>query len=106
MNAVQRTLLFQSQARGEGCARLNLERRGFPPICRATGARAAMPGVATRCGRHAPWRSVNGTFGVSHLVCQGDQPAPVPDGAAARLPCAAMPDSPDLLGSGAVGQSI
>lgn len=26
------------------------------------------------------WRSVNGTRGVVHLVCQGDRPAPVPVG--------------------------
>ena len=25
------------------------------------------------------WRSVNGTFGVSHIICQGETPAPVPD---------------------------
>lgn len=29
---------------------------------------------------NAPWRSINGTFGVSYLVCQGSRPAPVPDG--------------------------
>ena len=28
----------------------------------------------------ARWRSVNGTFGVQHLVCNGADPAPVPDG--------------------------
>ncbi len=26
------------------------------------------------------WRSVNGTVGVSRLVCQGERPAPLPDG--------------------------
>jgi transcriptional antiterminator RfaH len=26
-----------------------------------------------------PWRSVNGTRGVRHLICQGDRPAIVPD---------------------------
>lgn len=28
----------------------------------------------------ARWRSVNGTIGVIHLVCHGEQPAPVPEG--------------------------
>jgi transcriptional antiterminator RfaH len=26
------------------------------------------------------WRSINGTIGVSHLICHGDEPAFVPDG--------------------------
>jgi transcriptional antiterminator RfaH len=26
------------------------------------------------------WRSINGTFGVTHLICHGNRPAPVPDG--------------------------
>lgn len=29
---------------------------------------------------HQRWRSVNGTVGVSHLVCHGDRPAPVDSG--------------------------
>ena len=31
------------------------------------------------------WRSINGTLGVSHLICQGDRPAPVPEGVVERL---------------------
>ena len=27
----------------------------------------------------ARWRSINGTFGVAHLVCRGNEPVPVPD---------------------------
>jgi transcriptional antiterminator RfaH len=29
---------------------------------------------------HHQWRSVNGTFGVTRLVTQGDRPAPAPEG--------------------------
>lgn len=29
---------------------------------------------------HTQWRCINSTFGVSRLVCNGDRPAPVPDG--------------------------
>src|SRR5262249_23732251 len=35
------------------------------------------------------WRSVNGTFGVSRLVMQGDQPHPVPRGVVEALISAA-----------------
>jgi transcriptional antiterminator RfaH len=28
----------------------------------------------------ARWRSINGTFGVHHLICQGDRPVPLADG--------------------------
>ena len=29
---------------------------------------------------HTQWRCINSTIGVSRLVCNGDRPAPVPDG--------------------------
>ena len=29
---------------------------------------------------HTQWHCINSTFGVSRLVCNGDRPAPVPDG--------------------------
>jgi len=29
---------------------------------------------------HTQWRCINSTFGVSRLVCNGDRPAPVPEG--------------------------
>lgn len=36
--------------------------------------------------RHAQrWRSIGSTVGVSHLVCNGDEPAPVPDNVIAML---------------------
>lgn len=31
------------------------------------------------------WRSINGTVGVSHLICNGDRPAPVPEGVVAAV---------------------
>jgi transcriptional antiterminator RfaH len=31
------------------------------------------------------WRSIHSTIGVSRLVCNGDEPAPVPDGVVAEL---------------------
>ena len=31
------------------------------------------------------WRSIQSTFGVSHMVCNGDDPAPVPEGVMAAL---------------------
>jgi transcriptional antiterminator RfaH len=31
------------------------------------------------------WRSIHSTIGVSHLVCNGDDPAPVPEGVVAAL---------------------
>jgi transcriptional antiterminator RfaH len=33
----------------------------------------------------APWRAINGTFGVSHLVSQGDRPASVPNGVVEQI---------------------
>jgi transcriptional antiterminator RfaH len=40
--------------------------------------------IALDLGRHR-WRSVNGTFGVSRLVMQADQPHPVPNGVVEAL---------------------
>jgi transcriptional antiterminator RfaH len=31
------------------------------------------------------WRSIHSTFGVSRLVCNGDEPAPVPEAVVAEL---------------------
>ncbi len=33
----------------------------------------------------APWRSINGTHGVSHLVCMGNRPSAVPRGVVADI---------------------
>lgn len=34
---------------------------------------------------NAPWRSINGTHGVSHLVCMGNRPSAVPPGVVAEI---------------------
>ena len=36
---------------------------------------------------HDRWRSVNGTFGVRHLITQGNQPLPVPISVIESLKC-------------------
>lgn len=33
----------------------------------------------------APWRSINGTHGVSHLVCMGNRPSAVPRGVVSEI---------------------
>jgi len=40
---------------------------------------------------HDRWRSVNGTFGVRHIITQGNQPVPVPVSVVGSLKC--MEDS-------------
>jgi transcriptional antiterminator RfaH len=49
------------------------------------------------------WRSVNGTFGVSHLVMEGDRPKPVPAGVVEEL--IAFADSVGVLSSAPVLKS-
>jgi len=96
---MKRWYVAQTQARAEERARLNLERQGF---------RAYLPRYR-RERRHArrhetikaplfpgyifveldldasPWRSVNGTLGISHLICQGERPAPLPEDVVEQL---------------------
>ena len=82
-----------TQARGEAQARFNLLRQGFEVYLprylkrRRHARRTDWVGTplfsrylfvqmdigATR------WHAIQSTFGVSHLVCNGDQPAAVPD---------------------------
>ena len=89
-----RWFVAQTQARGEERARCNLERQGFRtylPRYRRIRSHARrrdavlaplFPGyIFVEFDLDtAPWRSINGTFGVNHLVCHGDRPAPLPDG--------------------------
>ena len=72
----------------------HLERQGFTtylPVCRRhrRHARGAAPILAPLFPRYLfveadlaqdRWRSINGTYGVRHLVCMGDRPSRVPDG--------------------------
>lgn len=81
----------------KACA--HLERQGFVPFCPhvektiRSGRRVKMelrplfPGylfVALDLRRDA-WRSVNGTFGIRHLVQLGDVPSPLPHGVVEAL---------------------
>jgi len=91
---MKRWYVAQTQVHGEDRARFNLERQGFTTYLpryrrersharrRDTVRAPLFPGyIFVQIDlENAPWRSINGTFGVSHLVCQGDRPAPVPDG--------------------------
>lgn len=84
----------QTQVRAEERARLNLERQGFQAYlpCYHRERRHARRCDIVRAPlfpgylfvqfdlESAPWRAINGTFGVSHLVCLGERPAAVPDG--------------------------
>lgn len=83
-----------TQPRGETLARLNLLRQGFDAylpqyLKRRRHARrtdwAAKPLFPRYLFVHmdlgvARWRAIQSTFGVSHLVCNGEAPACVPDG--------------------------
>ena len=89
-----RWYVAQTQLRGEERAKLNLERQGFQtylPRYRRERRHARRSDVVSAplfpgyvfirldLGS-APWRAVNGTFGVNHIVCQGECPAPLPEG--------------------------
>ncbi|GAB4352929.1 MAG: transcription/translation regulatory transformer protein RfaH [Kiloniellaceae bacterium] len=94
-----RWYVAQTQARGEERARCNLERQGFRtylPRYRRTRSHARrrdavlaplFPGYifVELDLETAPWRSINGTFGVSRLVCHGERPAPLPEGVVAAI---------------------
>jgi transcriptional antiterminator RfaH len=91
---MKRWYVAQTRLRAEERARVNLERQGFQaylPCYRRERRHARrcdivrsplFPGyVFVQLDlENAPWRSVNGTFGVNRLVCRGEQPAPVPEG--------------------------
>lgn len=82
-----------TQARGEDRAVSNLERQGFATFVpryrrrrrharRVDTVRAPLfPGYVFvhLDPETARWRSINGTFGVKHLVCRGSRPAPMAD---------------------------
>ena len=90
---MKRWYVAQTQVQGEARAELNLARQGFQPFLpqvrkrrrharRSDWVRAPLfPGyifVRLDC-EAARWRSINGTFGVRQLICQGDRPQPLPD---------------------------
>ena len=96
---MKRWYVAQTQAQGELRAQLNLARQGFQPFLpqvrkrrrharRSEWVRAPLfPGyifVRLDC-QAARWRSINGTFGVRQLICQGDRPQPLPDSVVAAI---------------------
>ncbi len=91
---MRRWYVAQTLVRSEEKARINLERQGFNPYLprflreRRHARRCDLvktplfPGyIFVRLDLDtAPWRSINGTMGVSHLICNGERPAAMPDG--------------------------
>jgi len=96
---VKRWYVAQTQMRAEERARINLERQGFEAYLprylrersharRRDVVRAPLfPGyIFVHLDLEtAPWRSINGTLGVSHLICNGERPAAVPAGVVEEL---------------------
>lgn len=96
---MKRWYVVQTQAQGESRAELNLARQGFQPFLprvrkrrrharRSELVRAPLfPGyIFVRLDREAArWRSINGTFGVRQLICQGERPLPLPDAVIAEI---------------------
>src|SRR3546814_7167372 len=86
-------MLPRPRPRAKSAPASTLSARASEPICRATGANAAtrardvvkaplFPGYIfiELDLEQSPWRSINGTFGVTRLVCHADTPAAVPPG--------------------------
>lgn len=91
--------IVRTHARNEIRAALNLERQGFPTYLprymkRRRHARRVenVPAPLFPCYLFVaidiasqPWRSIQSTFGVAQLVCNGDTPAAVPGAAVDEL---------------------
>ena len=96
---MNRWYVAQTRAHAEERACVNLERQGFRTYLpryrrerrharRRDVVRAPLfPGYIfiELDLEAAPWRAINGTFGVNHLVFQGDRPAAVPNGAVEEI---------------------
>ena len=96
---MMRWYVAYTQPNGEWKAVSHLRRQGFEaylPLCRAIRRHARRREVVRRAlfPRYVfvgldlaadRWRAVNGTVGVSHLVCHGERPAPLPDDVVAAL---------------------
>jgi len=91
--------VVQTQVNGEAKAVQNLQRQGYEIylprylMCRRHArkvdfvAKPLFPRyvfVAIDLATQR-WRSIQSTFGVSHLICNGDNPAPVPEGIVGAL---------------------
>jgi transcriptional antiterminator RfaH len=86
---MKRWYVVHTQPRQEARAEVNLRRQGFevwlPSIRRARRhARRVDSTLTPLFPRYLfvsePWRSINGTFGVVRLLCNGDTPLVVPAG--------------------------
>lgn len=88
-----RWYVVQTQMNAEHKAAANLARQGFdcylPRYLKRRRHARKVETVAAplfprymfvAVGDSQPWRSIRSTIGVSHLVCRGDEPTPVPDG--------------------------
>ena len=90
---MKRWFVVYTKAAQERIAEINLKKQGFetylPRLAlRKKSAGRAISAVVPMFSRYLfvrldldamPWRSVNGTFGVSNLVSFGERPAPVAD---------------------------
>ena len=112
----ERWFVVHSRPHRESAARLHLENQGyrtFLPRCLKTRRHARRIDsvlapffprylfVILDLGRDR-WRSVNGTFGVSRLVMEGERPTPVPRGIVEELIAAC--DDRDVLRFDASGR--
>jgi transcriptional antiterminator RfaH len=94
-----RWFVVQTQVNGEAKAARNLQRQGYEVylprylkrrrharkvdfVARPLFPRYMFVAIDMATQR---WRSIQSTFGVSHLVCNGDDPAVVPDGVVGAL---------------------
>ena len=90
---MKRRYVVHTQVHQEARAEVNLRRQGFeawlPLIRRARRHARRVDSLAPLFPRYLfvrldlasqPWRSINGTFGVVRLLCNGDAPLVVPAG--------------------------
>jgi len=99
-----RWFVVRSQPRKEAIAELHLRRQGFSAYLPMIASSSVRPGraslapffpsylfVSLNMARDR-WRSINGTFGVSHLVSFGAWPQPVPVGLVEELKARTAPE--------------
>jgi transcriptional antiterminator RfaH len=96
---MQRWYVVHTRAGAERLAQGHLERQGFETymprhLKTRRHARRTSQAPAPLFPRYlfvrfdagnAPWRSINGTHGVSHLVCMGNRPSAVPRGVVSEI---------------------
>ena len=118
-----RWYVAHTQPQGEARALVNLQRQGFTAyLPRFRGRRSHARRVETVAKPLFPrylfvamdvtrerWRAIHSTFGVSHLVCSGDAPTPVPPGVVEAIRAHEDRDGWILLGTPrpiAVGEQV